>query len=73
MLLELVSPALEPVLLEPVLLEPVLLEPEADGLAEELPLFALAPFAFVTEPETATSWPICWFSFEVSAPEGMIR
>ena len=67
--------ALEPV--ELVLLEPLAdgLELEdglllEDGLAEDAPL---PPLAFVTVPATATSWPMCEFSFELSAPAGMIR
>ncbi len=69
--------ALEPEALEPMLLEPLaegLLEPLAeDGLLAELASLEPAPLALVTVPVTATSWPMCWFSFEVSAPEGMIR
>jgi hypothetical protein len=73
--------ALEPVL-APEALEPVVLAPEEDGLVDEDGLLddvglleeaLLPPLAFVTVPATATSWPMCEFNFEVSAPEGMIR
>ncbi len=75
--LEPMPEALEPApdSVDPDALEPMLDEPLADGLLAELAPLAPAPAAllFVTVPVTATSCPMCWFNFEVSALAGMTK